>query len=418
MRGVGLESVAILPPPRKPDRMRLCERTYLRARLCVERRHGDEDLERSWPTRPPPVRKECVDDRDSWYNTPASFSRSHPFTKRECSGSRPLIDAQSNESPDEGPLPFFPEEREGNRLDKAVKLHFGLPWSKARAWIETGKVFLDGNPVTALDHVVNAGQRIELRMGTPKAKKESGFPARNIVFYDKDIVVVNKPAGLMSVPHRLSEETATLDRLVMGYLRIHDPKAKGANASLGVVHRIDKETSGLLVFARNLKALKGLSSQFRSHSIDRIYYAIAHGDVKSQTVRTKIARDNGKGIRGSVPDGMMNPHGEELGRRAVTRFESIESLRGATLVACRLETGRTHQIRIHLSEIGHPIIGEKVYVRDFKGDTIPADRVMLHAAKLGLMHPHSGDKLEWREALPKDFQKRLTELGGAFRMTS
>ncbi|MDQ8179677.1 RluA family pseudouridine synthase [Pelagicoccus sp. SDUM812005] len=297
------------------------------------------------------------------------------------------------------------EELDGARLDKTVKQHFDLPWGKARAWIDTGKVFIDGNCVSDQAFAVKAGTRIELRMSQPKKRPEPKLDPEAVVYFDADLIVVNKASGVMTVPHPESDEEETLDRLALDYLRAKDPKAASNRASLGVVHRIDKDTSGLVVFARTYAALKALSEQFRAHSIERRYLAIVHGRPKNQTIETRIARDAGDGLRGSVPEGTVNKVGEELGRRAVTHVELVEKLAGAALVSCRIETGRTHQIRIHLSEIGHPIVGEKVYVRSFAGEAIPAWRTMLHAEQLGFIHPGTGKPVAWSEPAPKDFQK-------------
>ena len=291
-----------------------------------------------------------------------------------------------------------------------MKLHFGLPWTKARAWLDTGKVFVNGNCRTAHDHKVSQGDRIELRMGTPKRGPRPDLAPETIIFFDKQIVIANKPAGVMTVPHPQSDETDTFDREVLGYLRHQDPDTELNKASLGVVHRIDKETSGLLVFTRTFRAKQHLSDQFRQHTIERKYLAIVHGDMKEQTIRNRLLRDTGDGIRGAAPKDKANQAGEELGRRAVTHVEVVERLSGATLVACRIETGRTHQIRIHLSEAGHPIIGEKVYIRAYKEPIIPANRVMLHAAELGFIHPRSGESVHWEQGLPQDFKIRLRKL--------
>ena len=291
-----------------------------------------------------------------------------------------------------------------------MKVHFNLPWIKAKAWIDTGKVFVNGSRNTAKDHLVSAGDRIELRMGAPKTAPKSALDPKEVLMFDAAIVIVNKPAGMMTVPHHSSEETETLDRLTLDYLRARDKDSKRNRSSLGVVHRIDKETSGLIVFARTFAAQQELSQQFRAHTIERKYFAIVHGSIKKQTIRSRLARDAGNGIRGSVPEGRVNNAGEELGRMAVTHVEVVERLEGATLVACRIETGRTHQIRIHLSEAGHPIVGEKVYIRNFKEPIIPAYRVMLHAAELGFNHPTTGDLVNWTQPLPKDFKNRLRSL--------
>jgi 23S rRNA pseudouridine1911/1915/1917 synthase len=221
-----------------------------------------------------------------------------------------------------------------------------------------------------------------------------------IVHADPHIVVVRKPPGIATVPYE--DERDTLDRLVQSLLR------KGARpgtsvAPLGVVQRLDKETSGLIVFARTTAAKRGLQQQFREHSVFRRYLAIANGAVQSRTVRSRLVQDRGDGIRGST----QSP---ELGREAVTHVRAIEPLNGATFVECALETGRTHQIRIHLSEAGHPLVGERVYVRSYRGPQVPATRIMLHAAELGFTHPVTGEKLEYEEPIPTDMAGMLETL--------
>lgn len=304
----------------------------------------------------------------------------------------------------------MPPDLEGARLDKTVKQHFELPWGKARSWIDSGKVFIDGNCVVDHAFPVKQGQRIELRMSEPKRRPDPTLDPKAVIYFDEHIVIVNKEPGLMTVPHPEAADEETLDRLAIEFLRAKDPKAKSNRASLGVVHRIDKDTSGLVVFARTHAALKGLSEQFRAHSIERRYLAIVHGRPSPQSIETRIARDAGEGLRGSVPEGATNKMGELLGRSAVTHVELVEPLQGASLVACRIETGRTHQIRIHLSEIGHAIVGERVYIREHKGEAIAARRAMLHAEQLGFIHPGTGQPVAWQEAPPRDFQKVYNSL--------
>ncbi len=262
----------------------------------------------------------------------------------------------------------------------------------------------------ARDASVKAGDRIELRMGAPKAQPAPDLDPKAVVFYDDDIVIANKPAGLMTVPHPEAPDEATLDRLTLAYLRHVDPGNRHNKASLGVVHRIDKETSGLVVFARSPLAHKSLSEQFRAHAIERQYLAIVHGIMKPQTIRSRLVRDAGDGLRGSVAEGRVNQLGEALGREAVTHVAIEQALQGATLVSCRIDTGRTHQIRIQLSEAGHPIVGEKVYIRGYAGTVIPGHRAMLHAAELGFTHPASGQAVKWVQPLPQDFKNRLKSL--------
>jgi 23S rRNA pseudouridine1911/1915/1917 synthase len=177
------------------------------------------------------------------------------------------------------------------------------------------------------------------------------------------------------------------------------------------VHRLDKGTSGLLVFTRTVEAKKHLAQQFRVHSVDRRYLAIVHGHPRPGTHETHLVANRGDGIRGSygvfrAPSG---PPPKDA-RRAVTHVRVRERLSGAALVECRLETGRQHQIRIHLSEAGHMLAGENVYLRDHEGPRIAAPRPMLHAFRLGFVHPRTGTELRFDEPPPADFATLLAEL--------
>ncbi len=173
------------------------------------------------------------------------------------------------------------------------------------------------------------------------------------------------------------------------------------------MQRLDKLTSGLLVFARNVTAERGLGRQFHAHTVMRRYLAIVVGTPTVSRVATNLARDRGDGRRGSttVPG---------LGKPAVTHIEILQTLGGFSLISCRLETGRTHQIRIHLAESGHPVCGEPVYHRRLDGSVIVDDsaspRMALHAAELGFMHPTTGKSLSWSMPLPADLQQFVAAL--------
>jgi 23S rRNA pseudouridine1911/1915/1917 synthase len=173
------------------------------------------------------------------------------------------------------------------------------------------------------------------------------------------------------------------------------------------VQRLDKETSGLLVFARTVLAERGLGGQFRKHTVLRRYLAVVPGTMEARTIATRLVRDRGDGRRGSTTLPV-------LGKEAVTHVEVVERLPGYTLLACRLETGRTHQIRIHLAERGHPLCGEKVYNRRRDGtvhaDPSGAPRLALHAAELGFTHPTTNQWLQWSMAAPPDLQAFLERL--------
>jgi 23S rRNA pseudouridine1911/1915/1917 synthase len=202
------------------------------------------------------------------------------------------------------------------------------------------------------------------------------------------------------------EEADTLEGRVRAWLERALRASRKGRPGLGVVHRLDKETSGLVVFTRTWLAKTSLTAQFRQHSVHRQYFAVAHGDVRGKTFRSFLLADRGDGLRGSARHGAPGHDARE----AVTHVERREALRGATLVACRLETGRTHQIRIHLSEAGHPLLGERVYVRGFVGPTIGAPRLMLHAAELGFVHPATERPVSWEQPMPDDMRAILERL--------
>ncbi len=288
-----------------------------------------------------------------------------------------------------------------------VRERTGVAWSRARKLCTEGRVTVDGerclDPASRVppDAVVVVDERAPRHRGGPLAESA-------IVFFDRDVVVVDKPAGMLSVAdepgnkNTLGVHTRTLLRRIGG---------RGDDTALGVVHRLDKETSGLMVFARTAVAQRLLASQFRDHDVDRVYLAIAHGDVSAMRIETHLLLDRGDGLRGSYGH-FRRARGDPPGdaRRALTHLEPIARLAGATLVECRLETGRQHQIRIHLSELGHPLVGERVYVRDYRGAKIESPRVMLHAQALGFVHPRSAKPVLFERETPADFQAMLERL--------
>lgn len=298
--------------------------------------------------------------------------------------------------------------REGP-LDGAVREAFALSWGKARDWVRTGKVSVEGHVVTDPLTRVRVGDALRLNLAARKVVKGGGggLPESEVVFWDAHVIVVRKPPGLSTVPYD-GTETSTLDEQVRTFLG-RATKARSGAAPLGVVHRIDKETSGLVVFTRSWLAKQSLGAQFRDHTVHRRYLAIAHGVVRKATYRSHLIENRGDGLRGSF----KGPHVPPSARLAITHVEPLEALEGATFVACKLETGRTHQIRIHLSEAGHPIVGERVYNRQARkagAPEIPAPRLMLHAAELGFVHPKTGQEMRFDEPVPADFARVLAML--------
>jgi 23S rRNA pseudouridine1911/1915/1917 synthase len=284
-------------------------------------------------------------------------------------------------------------------LDRALRSALGgKSWNEVRRLIETGKVRVDDEPELDGSARLRRGARVELKMNAPRPSSRSALDPSSLVYVDRELVVVRKPPGISTVPYD-ANETGTLDELVRRALW----KKSGPEAPLGIVHRLDKETSGLLVFARTLSAKLALKQQFRFHTVKRRYVAIAHGKLGDRTFRSRLVQDRGDGLRGSTD----NP---KLGREATTHVRALERLEGATLVECRLETGRTHQIRIHLSEAGFPLVGERVYVKGFRGQLLDAPRLMLHARELGFEHPTSRRPLHFEEPPPRDFEEVLRRL--------
>jgi 23S rRNA pseudouridine1911/1915/1917 synthase len=309
-------------------------------------------------------------------------------------------------------------------LDGVVRALLSVPWSEARRLIETGKIRVAGEVRTDPSRSVRGGERLSLHLRAPRPRtaRVQALEEDLIVYADPSLVVVRKPAGLSTVPYgdeapgprgqssrkagrssqSTGEEELTLDALVREVLARRD-RIRG-RAPLGVVQRLDKATSGLIVFARTFAAKKHLAQQLRLHTMRRRYLAIAHGSVQSGTARSYLVADRGDRLRGSAAQGRRE------GQLAVTHIEAIERLHEATLIGCRLETGRTHQIRIHLAEAGHPLVGESVYVRDFRGTPIPAPRLMLHAAELGFEHPEGERSLLFTAPPPADFEETLARL--------
>lgn len=322
---------------------------------------------------------------------------------------------------------------DGRPADGFLRARLSVSWGAARALIERGKVRVDGERLRFTDRRLRAGQQVEINARAPRADRAAsqGLDDASIVFVDPHVVVACKPAGLSTVPYdgagggmraraanrREAGEEITFEDLVRKWLvrrAGHAPQA-----SLGVVHRIDKDTSGLLVFARTFAAKKVLGQAFREHAIERRYVAIVHGLVsRPATFRSYFLENRGDGLRGSSRERRL---GETTGQLAVTHVEPLGVLSrdaagdGATAITCALETGRTHQIRIHLAESGHPLAGDRVYTRDRERVGKPllqAPRLMLHAAVLGFTHPVTGEALRFTDPIPGDLQAFARALSG------
>ena len=295
----------------------------------------------------------------------------------------------------------------GPTVAAVVRQQTGVAWSVARRLCAEGRVTVDGQRCLDAAARVAPGTVVVVDPRAPKLRTNP-LAKSAIVFYDRDVVVVDKPAGMLSVAYEPGDKE-TLADYTRTLLRRMDKS--GTDAKLGVVHRLDKDTTGLMVFARTGRAQRALAAQFRAHTIDRVYYAIAHGTVTARRVETDLLLDRGDGLRGSYGH-FRRPKGAapSTAKRSITHIRPIAALAGATLVECRLETGRQHQIRIHLSELGHPLVGETVYIRDYAGPKIEAARPMLHARTLGFVHPRTGERISFESEPPNDFRATVESL--------
>jgi 23S rRNA pseudouridine1911/1915/1917 synthase len=266
----------------------------------------------------------------------------------------------------------------GLRLDQVIPKHVtGLSRRKARAVIDLGGVFVDKTRVKIAGRTVRAGQRIEVNVGGALDNPKESPPPK-IVHVDDHVIVVDKPAGLVTAPTPESDRGDVLDQLAQKFGEVY------------LVHRIDLPTSGLLVFARTRDANKKLGDAFKVHDVEREYRAVAVGEVSEQTIDRPID-----------------------GRRAVTHVRPVEPLSGATLLSVRLETGRTHQIRIHLAGIARPVAGDRTHggetERLFSLDKRPP-RLALHARLLGFVHPATGQRVTFESELPDDLARWIDSL--------
>jgi 23S rRNA pseudouridine1911/1915/1917 synthase len=292
----------------------------------------------------------------------------------------------------------------GVTLARALRAH--LPergWRQLRELCASGKVTIDGAAATQDAHRLAGGERIAWDMARPDVRRRRVRAGFRIVFEDGHLVVIEKPAGVSTVPFERKETGTALDLIRDAW------RAQGKRATLTplyTVHRIDKDTSGLVCFAKTKLAERGLHRIFKEHRAERAYLAVAQGCVRPGRIESQIVANRGDGLRGSTRRGSGGQH-------AVTLVESVEPLAGATLCRVRLRTGRTHQIRIHLAEQGHPLVGETVYIRDLRragGTPLACPRLLLHAATLGFDHPVTGKRLEFAAEPPPDFAAALAKL--------
>ncbi|MED3624297.1 RluA family pseudouridine synthase [Neobacillus thermocopriae] len=290
------------------------------------------------------------------------------------------------------------ETQKGDRIDKVIS---GLnnEWSRTQVqqWIKNGQVLVNGQEVKT-NYKCNVGDQIEIQI--PEPVELEVVPEEmdlDIYYEDKDVLVVNKPKGMVVHPAP-GHMTGTL----VNGLMAHCKDLSGINGVLrpGIVHRIDKDTSGLLMVAKNDLAHESLVNQLVEKSVTRKYKAIVHGVIPHDfgTIDAPLGRD---------PKDRQSMAVVDNGKHAVTHFQVLERFKNFTFVECQLETGRTHQIRVHMKYIGYPLAGDPKYGPK---KTLDLNGQALHAGVLGFTHPRTGEYLEFEAPLPKYFEQLIIQL--------
>jgi 23S rRNA pseudouridine1911/1915/1917 synthase len=297
---------------------------------------------------------------------------------------------------------------DGWRLDRALAEAVPtLSRERLKVLINAGQVTQAGAAVRDPSRKSRAGENFLVAVPAPApAHNEAQNIPLVVAFEDAHLIVVDKPAGLVVHP-----AAGNLDGTLVNALLHHcggSLSGIGGVARPGIVHRIDKDTSGLMVAAKTDRAHEGLAKQFAAHSIDRRYRAIVNGRPvpASGSVDAPLARSAANRKKVAIVAG---------GKRAVTHYSLLQPLRDAALVECRLETGRTHQVRVHMASLGHALLGDPVYGRTKQAhrgviETLGFRRQALHAARLGFIHPITGNALSFDSAMPRDMQELFSQL--------
>ncbi|RYX95757.1 MAG: RluA family pseudouridine synthase [Comamonadaceae bacterium] len=296
-----------------------------------------------------------------------------------------------------------PPANHGDRLDRtlaAVVPEFSR--SYLQQLIEAGAVQLNGSVVTKSSGKVKAGERLLVALApTPQSQAfKAEAMALDILFQDDHLMVVNKPAGLVVHPAPGNWSGTLLNGLLA-----HDDKA-GFLPRAGIVHRLDKDTSGLMVVARERKAMDRLVEMIAARSVSRQYIAVGHGEwtgSRTQEVDLPVGRDPRNRLRMAVVD--LERHS---GKTALTTITMLDSTESHCLVQCRLHTGRTHQIRVHMAALKHPLLSDAVYGGAEAGGL---KRQALHAVRLAFEHPATGEAMEFRAPLPADLEAAIAAVG-------
>lgn len=313
-------------------------------------------------------------------------------------------DADEPDTDDVVAVESIPPAMAGERLDRVVSIVTGVGRAEAAALVRDGRVRVAGHPVLVKSHRVVAGDVVAVdvpgRVDDTRPAADPTVPVA-VVHEDPDVVVVDKPAGLVVHPGAGHRDGTLVNGLLARYPEIAEV---GDPARPGIVHRLDKDTSGLLLVARSQAAYEGLVGALARREVDRAYLTLVWGAVEAPTglIDAPVGRSPRRRTRMAV---------SADGREARTRYEVVGSFSHpvvATLLRCRLETGRTHQIRVHLAAIGHPVVGDEAY--GGARSSFPVPRVVLHAAELGFTHPVRGGRIELVSPVPADLEAVLGRL--------
>lgn len=289
-------------------------------------------------------------------------------------------------------------QNEEGRIDKVLaEILSTFTRSQLQAWIKEGHVQVDGKNIKA-NYKVKPGDTISVEEPNEEPLE---MAAENIllevIYEDEDLLIVNKPSGMVVHPSK-----GHLSGTLVNALLFHVNGLSEGTASIrpGIVHRIDKDTSGLLVVAKNNFAHQKLAEQFLKHSIERKYVALVHGEVQHEegTIEAPIARMTNNRLKRTVAEG---------GKPAITHFERLKEYKNFTLVGLQLETGRTHQIRVHMNYINHPVVGDPMYG---PRESVDSNGQFLHAATIGFIHPTTEKWMEFEAPLPDYFKQKLENL--------
>lgn len=297
-----------------------------------------------------------------------------------------------------------PDGLDGERLDAAICRMFGLSRTRAAELIAEGAVLVAGRPAGKSDRVP-AGEWLDVTLppaaSAPPGPVPSPVPGLAVVYEDSDIVVVDKPAGVAAHPTPGWTGPTVLGGLLAAG---HQVATSGAAERQGIVHRLDAYTTGLMVVAKSEHAYSALKQAFRERQVDKTYHALVQGhpDPLRGTIDAPIARHpSGDGRFAVIADG----------RPAVTHYDTLEAFRAASLVEVKLETGRTHQIRVHMAAVRHPCVGDRLYGADpVLAARLGITRQWLHAVRLGLAHPGDGRWVEFTSEYPADLAASLDML--------